>query len=750
MRLISCRLFTQYSFTLLLFTIASNWSFSQVNTVYSDRPISSAVKIETAPVIDGKVVDDPEWLKLNPITEFVQQQPNQGAAVSEKTEVRIAYDQEYLYLSAVMYDDQPELLVVTDSRRDASLEETDAIQFIFDTYHDTRNGFVFGTNPIGIQYDAQVDNEGQGNFNTNRAQGGMIGGFNLNWDGSWEVMTFTGDFGWSAEFQIPLKTIRFAKGGKKWGMNIQRNIRKKNERSMWASLPLNFSMNRLSLAGDLDGLDLKTQGNLKLIPYALTQSSKDYVNDGAGWETDTEFGADIKYSITPSLTLDVTYNTDFAQVEVDEEQVNLDRFNLFFPEKRPFFLENAGLFGVGSPGEIDLFFSRRIGIGDEGELVPILGGVRLSGKQKNTNIGFLNMYTDGVEESNIEGNTFTVGRVNHEFAGTRSSLGGIIVNRSRTKNRDDDHNTVYAIDGKIGLGKRAQISGFFSRSNTPGLEGGDGGSNAFKLRFDHSWDGWNNFIGFSQQGEDFNPEVGFLQRTAFRKGEFLLFKAIRPKKEILGLLEVRPHVSWRGYWDLQGFMETSFLHVDNHWAWKNGYEFHSGINFTKEGVKEAFEISDGVFVQPGTYDHVETLLVAWTNQSKPLNFSWRGIYGGFFGGTRTANSLSINARVGDKFSSEISASRFKIDLPDDGTNNRRFTTNVLRGRFSYSFTPKIFIQTLIQWNQSADRFSTNLRLGWLRQANSGLFIVFNEIRDDFRKDNQIFTVKYSHIFDAIR
>ncbi|MEE9373202.1 MAG: DUF5916 domain-containing protein [Saprospiraceae bacterium] len=733
-----------------VFILILLFSLSQLNgqndNKINEGQITSATPITEIPKLDGDVLNDVAWQKIMPITNFVQQQPNQGTQVSEKTEVRIAYDKDNLYLSAVMYDSNADLLIVTDSRRDASLEETDAIQFIFDTYHDTRNGFVFGTNPIGIQYDAQVDNEGRGNFSANRAQGGTIGGFNLNWDGSWEVKTSTGDYGWSAEFQIPLKTLRFGKGTQKWGLNIQRNIRNKNERAFWSALPLSFGLTRLSMAGDLIGLDLKTQGNLKLIPYVLGQSSKGFNLDNPEWETDGEVGLDLKYSITPSLTLDATYNTDFAQVEVDEEQVNLDRFNLFFPEKRRFFLENAGLFSVGSPGEIDLFFSRRIGIGDDGNLVPIIGGVRLSGKQKNTNIGLLNMYTEGVNEEGISGNTFSIGRVNHEFESTRTSLGGIIVNRSRTKDRGDDYNTVYALDTKIGLGPKAQIDAFIAKSNTPGIDGGQGGDVAFRMRFNHSWNGWNNFIGYTQLGEDFNPEVGFLQRSAFKKFEALVFKVLRPKKEILGgLLEIRPHVSYRGFWDFEGFLETQFVHIDNHWVWKNGYEFHSGVNFTTEGVKERFEISEGVFVEPGTYSHAEFFPVAWTDRSKPISLSLRGVYGGFFGGTRLFTSLTMNARVGDKFNTEISFNRFNIDLPGGD-----FLTHVVRGRFSYSFTPKIFVQALVQYNESSDKFSTNLRLGWLRSANSGLFVVFNEIRDDFKKENQLFTVKYSHIFDLLR
>ena len=365
--------------------------------------------------------------------------------------------------------------------------------------------------------------------------------------------------------------------------------------------------------------------------------------------------------------------------------------------------------------------------------------------KKTQTLAFLHMYTDDVEEKGIFGTAFTVARVNHEFAGTRSRLGGVIVNKSSTDDMGDPTNTVYALDGKIGLGKKAQLSGFFARSKTPGFEGMDGGEMAMQIRAEYSWAGWLSFVGFTQQGEGFNPEVGFLQRTGFRKGEFLLFKTIRPKNDIFGLLEHRPHISWRGFWNFKGLLETSFLHIDNHWVLKSSAELHTGINITKEGVEEEFELSDSIRVSKGTYNNTEVQFVAFTNRSKPLSLSWRGVYGGFFAGTRRSNSLTLIARIGDKFNSEISGNRFNIDLPTG-----HFTTHIFRARFSYSFTPKIFVQSLIQYNQSSDTFSTNLRFAWLRNANSGLFVVFNEIRDDFRTDNRIFTIKYSHIFDVIR
>ena len=461
-------------------------SFSQNNNPnVSERPITLANPIETEPAIDGNVISDPLWQKITPITELIQLRPNAGSPVSEKTEVRIAFTPKTLYLSVVCYDSQPDKLVVSDGRRDAPLDNMDAFIFILDTYHDGQNGFVFGTHSQGGQYDGQVNNEGQGNFNQNRQQGGMIGGFNLNWDASWEVKTEVGEYGWSAEFAIPFRTIRFKTGQDiTWGFNFRRNIRKTNEIAYWAPLPIQFDLNRLSLAGDLTGLNLQNPGNLKVIPYVLGQIAQDFENSDGKAKPNGSIGTDVKFSITPSMTLDLTYNTDFAQVEVDEQQVNLDRFNLFFPEKRPFFLENAGLFTVGSPGEIDLFFSRRIGIGDDGQLVPIIGGARLSGKIKKTNIGFLNMFTEGIENE-VPANNFTVARVNHELA-QRSTVGAVFINRQGMNDEPNDYNRTFAADTRIGLGKKAQITGFVAQTQTPGM---DEAQHAFKLNAQYEWNG---------------------------------------------------------------------------------------------------------------------------------------------------------------------------------------------------------------------------------------------------------------------
>jgi len=717
---------------------------SAQSATQSSRPYFKANRIEKAPVVDGNILSDPIWQVISPIEELIQIKPKFGVPASEKTEVRVAYGNNMFYVAVICYHKDPKNIVVSDSRRDADLSDEDSFLFIVDTYNDQQNGFLFGTNASGMEYDAQIDNEGQGNFNQNRQQGGVIGGTNLNWDASWSVKTEIGDYGWSAEFAIPFRSLRFASGDNvTWGINFQRNISKTSETDYWASLPIGFDMKRLSLAGKMHGLQLENPGNLKITPYALLQTVHDKALDPSETNTDIEMGIDVKYSITPSVTLDLTYNTDFAQVEVDEQQVNLDRFNLFFPEKRPFFLENAGQFSVGSPGEVDLFFSRRIGIGNDGNLVPIIGGARLSGKIGQTNIGLLSMFTDDVMAAGIEKNNFTVARVNQDFPNSRSSVGGIFINRAGIGDTSDDYNRVFAADGKWGLGKKAQITGFFAKSTTPSIDNQD---HAFKLNANYNWDGWNLNAGYTEVGEGFNPEVGFLQRTAFRKPEFLIFKQWRPKN-MGNLLEVRPHISYRSYWNFDDELVTSFLHIDNHWVWNSGFEVHTGINFTTEGVLEDFDLS-GVIVPVGTYEHAELQLIVITNPNKALSLNTRSIIGGYFGGNRMSHSGTLKMRLGNKFNSSLTMSYNDLNLP-----NGDLTATLTSARLSYSFTPRMFVQGLVQHNNVSNITSVNARFGWLKNANTGLFVVFNIIKDDDVLDglnNQSVTLKYSYRFDLLR
>jgi hypothetical protein len=721
------------------------------------RPTASATLVPEGPTIDGEVLGDAVWEQATPITGFRQYQPDEGQPVSERTEVRMIFTRDTLYVGVVCYDSDPAHIIVTDSRRDSSLDNTDSFRMIFDTFRDVQNGFVFGTNPAGVEYDGQVTNEGQGGggLSGGNQQAGSGSGFNLNWDGAWEVRTKTTDIGWMAEFAIPFKTLRYpASTNQVWGVNFQRNIRRKNEEAYWAPIPRQFNLFRVSIAGTVSGLQPPAFRNFKLIPYVLGDVSAIGVNP-VDPDPDGNAGIDLKYNLTPSLTLDGTYRTDFAQVEVDDQQVNLDRFNLFFPEKRPFFLENAGFFSVGNPGEVDLFFSRRIGLNANGEPIPIIGGGRASGKVGLWNVGLLNMQTSEVSlEDSTTGeaspsNNFAVVRISRELP-NRSAVGGIFVNRAGFGDfaGDSDYNRTFAVDGKWGIGRNSLVSGFLAKTDTPGVSGRD---HSFNLRARVLYPKWDLDAGYQEVGDDFNPEVGFLTRKGYRKPDVRLMTRFRPK-DFLKLQEVRPHATFRGFWGFDGFQETGYAHLDNHWQFKDSSEVHTGMNLTREGLRVPFQIFPGIFVPPGTYDNAEAQLVYMTNQGAPFSLNLQTFIGGFFSGSRVTVNPTFRFRPSEIFQMEIAYSRNNVNLPQGD-----FDTNLVRTRLSYSFSPRVFTQALIQYNDRADIWSMNLRFGWLQAANTGLFIVYNDSRglydlfpDRPERTDRSLTIKFSRMFDVLR
>ncbi|MDP6581580.1 MAG: DUF5916 domain-containing protein [Vicinamibacterales bacterium] len=717
-------------------------------------PLVSAVRVADGPVIDGEVLNDPAYADAMLATGFVQSRPFEGEPASERTEVRIVYNADTLYFGVVCFTADVGTIIAADSRRDSDLTETDSFRLILDTYHDGLNGFVFGTNPAGVEYDGQLTNEGQGSGGGagrpggSQQQRGSGGGFNLNWDGAWQVVTQITDVGWTAEIAIPFRTLRYpSSDDQTWGMNFQRNIRDRNEQAYWSPLPRQFNLNRISLAGELQGLTVPRQRNLQFMPYALSESlhrSADSSNLTTG-----EIGADLKYSVTPSLTLDLTYNTDFAQVEVDDQQINLDRFNLFFPEKRPFFLENAGLFSVGQQGAVDIFFSRRIGLGADGGQIPILGGGRLSGKiGRNTNVGFLNMQQDSVGATGTPQQNFTVARVRQDLA-NRSNFGAIVVNRQATGELagEDNFNRTYAVDGRWGVGQSGTITGFAADTETPGLASGDTHAYALSGQHESSWSRVG--LGYTEVAPNFNPEVGFLARQGYRRMNASVFTTFRPD-DLLGLHEIRPHVFHNTFFDYDtGRHETQFTHIDNHLEWRNGYEIHTGMNITREGVFEAFEIFPGVVVPPGTYDHAEMQIAGNTNLGAPISAQLNSFVGGLFGGDRISIQPSVTVRVGETFNTSFEWSYNDLRLPGGD-----FTTNLARLRASYSFTTRMFFQALVQYNDRADLWSSNLRFGLLSDANTGLFVVYNDIQGIGTGvptgAGRTLTLKYSYLFDLLR
>jgi hypothetical protein len=711
--------------------------------------VGYANKVVEAPVIDG-IVEEDIWMGADLFTDFIQSEPHEGEPATEKTEVRVLYDKDTIYIGVICFDREPDKLVVTDSRRDSNLTNQDSFQIILDTYHDRQNGFVFGTNPAGIEYDGQVTNEGEsGRTSVTRQQTGSAAGFNLNRDASWMVRTHINDIGWMAEFAIPLRSLRYQSAKPQvWGVNFYRSIRRKREEDYWSPVSRIFNLYRLSMAGELQNLELDTPRNFKVTPYVLGDSARNYALQDKT-ELRGEWGVDSKFGVSPSLNLDLTYNTDFAQVEVDEQQINLTRFNLFFPEKRSFFLENAGIFSVGKASgrdqAVELFFSRRIGIGEEGRIVPIRAGARLSGKTGSYNVGFLNMQTDSAFGL-TPGNNFTVARLSREFP-TRSNLGVIFVNRTATGELagNDNWNRTWGIDGKLGIGEEWTIQGYAARTETPGATGGE---QAFDIRGEFKNHRWRIPIDYAEVGDDFNPEVGFLLRGGYRSFEAAPLMFIRVPS-VSWLREIRPHATYRAFWDFTGFQETEYIHIDSHFDFENGAHFSPAVNLTMEGLKDPFEIFPGIVVPPGNYRNT---IMAWrwnTDESATLSYRGELNYGGFLSGEQRSVGTTIAFRKGAKLNVSARWVYSDIELVEGS-----FVTNLGQFRFNYSFTPFVYLQSLVQYNDAADLWSTNLRFSWLNTAGTGLFVVFNttEGLGDLLlgPQNRSFIVKYTHQFDILK
>ena len=714
--------------------------FSQNSSLVSEA--------KTLPNIDGEVINDEAWEGISAIKTFIQKSPDEGTPSTEQTIVKIMYSEETFYVSVVCYDSDPNKIVITDTRRDAPLNNTDSFMFVLDTYQDQQNGFVFGTNAGGIEYDAQVSGGGEGmSISSTRQSVGIGANFNINWDAAWEVKTKIGDFGWSAEFAIPFKTLRFSsKKNQSWGANFQRTIARRNEHVFWSPIPRQFSLNRLALAGIITGINVPSSRNLKVMPYILGNKNNVKGEDSFN-SADNDFGLDAKVGLTSSLTLDLTYNTDFAQVEADEQQINLDRFSLFFPEKRGFFLENAGLFSAGENTyygpDIEMFFSRRIGIVN-GKQVPILGGGRLTGNIGGMKVGALNMRTKKVKDVS-DGDNYSILRLRKELP-NRTHFGAMVTNRQGL-GENGYTNNAYSFDGALGIGEAIQLTAFAAITD-PAQNIENKNTYAYVLEANRNTKSFTNQIRYSEVGENFNPGMGFVKRLGYRKVLFRILNRTRPN-DLFGLLELRPHITYWGYWKLDnGFQQTGFLHIDNHWEFRNGFRIDTGINFTKEGVEEAFPIVSDVIVPKGTYDNKELHIRTNTNLTKPFSIIIVNKTGGFFSGKRKNTDTTVRYRFGDRFTSEVISKYNDVSLPEGD-----FITHLIRSRITYAITPKIYIQSLLQYNNQSDQYSMNWRFIWQQSAATGLYVVYNQSQDydgiPIANSTKSFVIKYSYLFDAL-
>jgi hypothetical protein len=681
-------------------------------------PVARSARITEPPKIDGRL-EESVWRQGTPITEFVQRQPAEGTPTSERTEVRLLTDGEALYIGAWLFDRDTAAIVPGERIRDVTLTNSDYFAIILDTYHDRQNGFVFATTPAGIEYDGQVVREGEGGGvfqqGQTRAQAGSAGGFNLNWDASWTVATSVDSAGWYAEFRIPFSTLRYASARvQNWGLNVERGIRRRNEDAFWAPIPRQYSLYRVSRAGVLQELHVPAKRITTVTPYVLGSAQRDYEVTPLATKYPAEVGVDAKLGLTPSLTLDATYNTDFAQVEVDEQQTNLTRFPLFFPEKRPFFLENAGTFSAGTPQAVELFFSRRIGIDSLNGAVPIVGGGRLTGKAAGLTLGLMQLFTESVR--NVQpANSYTVGRVTKEFGG-RSQVGVIGVQRAATSD-GADHNRTYGIDGRLAINDPLTVDWWAAKTETPGRSGRDA---AFSVRLGHQTRTWNNTLRFTQVGEDFNPEVGFVSRVGYRYYEAGLFRTV-PVKSSLWRYWL-PHLNYRGYFGFDNRVQSDQIHIDlGESEFNNGGRIGPELNIFREGLTSPFEIAAPVVLPPGLYQWTSLGFDFATNPSAPISLTARLEAGGFYNGTRSVATTTLTIRQGSALSTSLLVDYNTVHL-DQGN----FIRSRLGFRFGYFFTPRVFLQSLVQYNNNDQVFSANIRFAWLNTAGTGLFIVLND------------------------
>ncbi|MYJ68247.1 MAG: carbohydrate binding family 9 domain-containing protein, partial [Gemmatimonadetes bacterium] len=646
---------------------------------------------------------------------FYQSIPDQGAPATERTVVRVLYDDERLYVGAVMYDSRPDLLVSAGMEQDFATQDSDIFGFALDTYLDRQNAFLFAVNPAGALFDAQAFNDQQ---SVNRA-----------WEGEVEVSTRITDEGWVAEVAVPLTTLRFraTEGAQSWGLNFARRIRRISEDSQWAPLTRQFRIYKMSRAGTLTSLEGLRQGrNLWVKPF-VNGVRTDGAQAASQGEA-VEGGFDLKWGITPQFTLDFTALTDFSQVEVDEQQINLTRFSLFFPEKRDFFLENEGIFAfqdarvrnfrTGSgPQNFKLFHSRRIGLSAERTPVPIAGGVRLTGRAGGYAGGLLNMQTRDKGGSPAENSS--VVRLRKNVLGS-SDIGVMFVNRAGTGPEvAGDYNRSFGADANLRLaGGRMLLNTYLALTDEPGADG-DRTAGLLEVAWrDPLWDA---SMLLKTVGDDFNPGVGFVARRGVRQGFVTL--GAHPQPDIPRVRELNPYVDIDLYSDLKWALETREITPG------------LGVSFLDSGILTLeYAVSyerlaaetriAGASVPAGEYDFGAFTASYQSNLGRKVGGKLSITQGGFFDGERTSVGGSVTIRPSARLFVEGTAQRNRLTLA-----GRTFEANLFGGRVRLARDTRTFLSAFVQYNESADELQTNIRFNLIHAPLSDLFLVYSERRN---------------------
>ena len=715
------------------------------------RATVRATRLTASLQLDGRL-DEPVYAAVRPVTDFVQQLPDEGALGSERTEAWVLFDDDNIYIAARCYDTAPPSeWVANEMRRDVGqLRQNDSFSVMLDTFYDRRNGLAFLVTPIGGFSDFEISNEG--------------GRVNTDWNTIWDSRTARFDGGWTVEIEIPFKSVRYRPTPTQvWGIQLRRIVRRRTEASYLTALPISAARGnsviaglwRVSQAGSLVGLEVPAEGrNLEIKPYGIGGVTTDVNTDPPEVgrdELNGDVGLDVKYGLTRNLTADFTINTDFAQVEVDEQQVNLTRFSLFFPEKREFFLESRGNFdfgrgggGVRGAGVPTLFFSRRIGL-QRGDVVPILGGGRLTGKVGAFDVGALNIQTAGEPLSGAETTNFTVLRIKRDIL-RRSTIGGIFTNRSVSL-FGDGSNQVYGLDGRFAFFDNVNLIGYLARTQTPGRRGRDA---SYLGQFDYAGDRYGLDLAHLVIEDNFIPEVGFVRRDNIRRTSASARFSPRPRS-----------IEWVRRFSLSAALDYILTADDRvlesrqqDVAFEVQLESSDRLTVSAtdryELLTQPFTIAQGVTVPVGGYGFRSVVVGYAFGQQRPISGSIAVRTGELWNGDITVVDLGRGRiEVTPQLSVEPSLSLNWVDLPEGS-----FTTTLARTRVNYTVTPRMFFSGLLQYNSSGDTFSTNVRLRWEYSPGSELFVVYTEDRDTdpFLPDrrtalrNRGFVVKMNRLF----
>ena len=683
-----------------------------------ELPRMSAQRTSEEIKVDG-VLDEPVWQSVEPIRQLYQIQPDQGDPATEQSEVRIMYDDKKLYFGFIFYDSEMDKIVANDMRRDSSgLRSNDYGFLLLDTYNDRRNAVFFRFTPVGGMEDTAVSNSG--------------GSLNTSWDIVWECRCRINEDNWTVEIAIPFSQLRFERSDSMdWGLNFGREIARKREIAAWNEAPKTYgglAKYRTAYFGTLEGLEgITPSRHLELLPYVLPGAS--YESETEETEGVFEAGLDLKYGVTPNLTADLTFNTDFAQVEADQEQVNLTRFSLFFPEQRPFFLEGASIFDVGiprpsfrRPPPLLLFYSRRIGLA-EGRSIPILGGGKMTGKIGPYGIGVLNVLTNQFEDDETEGSeddifseprtNYSVIRVNRDIL-KGSTVGGIFINKQDA----DAYNRTAGLDFSYRPTREINVQGLWSRTFEADILGN---SNAFFFGGDWRTNLFRLDASYTDIGEDFNPEVGYIQRRDVRR--FRGGGSYTPWPDKFGIREIQIGPEIDLVLTQENELETQEITFDTQFEFETGDDIGFEVKNTAEHLDVGFDLQ-GEEIPEGDYNFTSFQMSMRTSSSRMIAGQLQVEFGEFYSGTRRGFSIDATARPNAQLSIEPFIEFNRITLPDE-----EFDANAFGGRISYSFSTTLFTKLFTQWSTDRDVLSANFLVNYIYRPGSDFYLVFDQNYD---------------------